>query len=188
MNEKLPTDLVIDIETLSVNTNEAPVVLTIGAVTFNKNGLCSEFKEIVNLEDSLKRGDHIDSETLYWWLNQPEEARLSLGILPEDSVKRYPLYIVITMLELFIQREFEHIPKEYRVWANSPMFDLAVIRKHKGSDTVWGFRQERDYRTLRDMVGVEPENALPSHDCLNDCKNQAQHIIKYYLNKETNNV
>lgn len=184
----------IDIETLSVNLQKDPVILTIGAVTFDKEGIKEKFKILVDIQDCLNQGCVVDGSTIECWLSQPEEARKSLNECSSTFYslenRKYPLVVALYSLIRFMNENLnkdEEGNLDCRVWANSPIFDLSIIRKLfqrlSGCDVNWNFRQERDFRTFKDIVGAPLEYRLPSHDCLNDCINQAEHIIKHHLSK-----
>lgn len=189
----------IDIETLSTDLRKNPVILSIGAVTFDEEEVKEKFKILVDIQDCLNQGCIVDGSTIEWWLNQPEEARKSLNegfdTLYSTGNAKYPLVVALYSLFHFMNENLnkdEEGNLDCRVWANSPRFDLTIIRNlhHKlnGCDVSWNFRQERDFRTFKDMIGAPTEYRLPSHDCLNDCINQAEYIIKHSRKKETENV
>ena len=74
------THVSIDIETLG--TAPGSVILTIGAVAFNRHGLIPErngilgtFYQRIDLDYSLRAGLTVDASTLRWWFSQPQATQ-----------------------------------------------------------------------------------------------------------------
>lgn len=69
------------------------------------------------------------------------------------------------------------------MWANSPAFDLVMLRnafnKHH-VDAPWGFWIERDFRTFLSMTNADRVKPEVAHDALSDAKAQAQTLINYW--------
>ena len=162
--------LMIDLETLGTKPNS--VILSIGAVAFDENGIHDEFYVNVDLENSIALGFGIDPSTVYWWLKQDSVAGSVLGErleTVEDSIN-----------QLFCFIENIHADE---VWANSPSFDLVMLKnayEKAGDKTNWNFWQERDFRTFLSLTGASRVCPSIAHNALEDAKAQAQTLINYW--------
>jgi hypothetical protein len=154
--------VMVDIETLGLNPG--CVVVSIGAVRFDVDGLGDEFSRSVDRESCESAGLETDADTLEWWRNQGEEARevLTGGVGLETA---------LTDLSRFYGDATE-------VWANSPSFDLEILAAAYDAVGVvepWEFYQERDVRTLKSLpVAPDREHDGVKHDALDDARHQAR--------------
>lgn len=163
--------LMIDLETLGHTTTSA--ILSIGAVEFDLNSgeTGREFYQIVDLQSCLDLGLTINASTFYWWMKESDSAR------NEICKQGLPIYRMLLDLTDFIKE----LDPNVCVWGNSASFDLSILENaYIASDNKipWGFRNERDVRTL---VSFAPEiknnckfNGV-THNPIDDCKHQ----IKY---------
>lgn len=166
----------IDIETMGHKYGSA--IVAIGAVQFDlKSGeVGKQYYSSIELESCINAGLTMDVSTVMWWLNQSEDARKSLQIMPE------PLEIVL----LEFTKWMEGVNStECQIWANSPSFDLNLLEcafSKFGMKTPWFYWQERDCRTL---VAFNPQlkksiiNDLP-HDAISDCLYQIKYCSAIY--------
>lgn len=164
-------NLMIDLETLGKKPNSA--VLSIGAVFFDENGLGKEFYRNIDLASSMEAGFDIDPDTIYWWLSQSAEAG---KILNQAKVTYlFALQHLIHFINLNCNT------KEVNVWANSPSFDLVILKNQYGIRQVpWKFYNERDFRTAVDIYGCERVKPTVAHNALEDAKAQAMTLINYW--------
>lgn len=164
--------LMIDLETLGTKPNS--VILSIGAVAFDKTGFKDEFYCNIDLNDSIRHGFDIDADTLYWWLSQDKEAG---AVLNKDKV-----HVGGAMVQL---RDFVSKNQPSEVWANSPSFDLVMIKnalQKTNMECPYPFWIERDFRTFLSLTGAKRVYPTVAHNALEDAKAQAQTIINW-LNK-----
>lgn len=164
--------LMIDLETLGTKPNSA--ILSIGAVAFDKTGLKDEFYCNIDLKDSIANGFDIDTDTVYWWLSQDKQAG---SVLSKDKTA-----VATAMFRLcdFIK---ENQPSE--VWANSPSFDLVMLKnalQKMNMDYPYPFWIERDFRTFLSLTNALRVYPAVAHNALEDAKSQAQTVINW-LNK-----
>lgn len=178
------TRIMIDLETASTETNAA--ILAVGAVSFDigvdslaagiKPGSC--FYATIPLEwyyENTPPWEYdISRDTLDWWNNQSDLAREALT---ESPVEYGPRSLCEALTAWIVRQGLDRMG-EGEVWANSPTFDLAILRHMYGNEchmglvqyteggviynrTVppWHFRQERDYRTYRSVFPKEAGNA-----------------------------
>lgn len=154
--------IMIDIETLGLSPGSA--VLSLGAVRFNESGLGDEFHREIDLGSCQDAGLTIDARTLEWWMEQDESVSEIL-----TGGERLP-----DVLTAFT----EYYADAVEVWANSPSFDCEVLEAAYdavGMTEPWGFRDERDVRTLRSLpcaVAVEMDG--DEHNALDDATYQAR--------------
>lgn len=161
-------NIMIDLETLGTKPNSA--ILSIGAVYFDKDGLGEEFYENIDLKTSLDNGFDIDASTVYWWLSQDKEAGKVLG--------EYR-----TMVSAAINRIHYFIHPDVKVWANSPSFDLVMLKNHFDKfsyETPWEFWNEMDVRTFLSITKAERVKPVVAHNALEDAKAQAMTIVNYW--------
>jgi DNA polymerase III epsilon subunit-like protein len=153
----------LDIETLGLEPG--CVILSIGAVAFDIDGLGETFHRSINLESCADAGLEIDAETLEWWLDQDDAVR---GVLTggEDLTA-----VLSEFTDWFLDLDADE------VWANSPTFDCRVLEHAYGAvglDAPWQFYQERDFRTLKKLpVAVMADRDGDKHDALDDAVHQA---------------
>lgn len=153
--------LMVDIETLG--TEPGCAILSLGAVEFDTDGLGLQFHENINLTSCEAAGLRIDADTVEWWATQDNVQDVLAGGGDLEDVLA----------------EFVRVAAEVdEVWANSPSFDLAILKtagQAVGVEMPWEFYQERDFRTLKNLPGaVELEREGVRHDALDDAVHQAR--------------
>jgi hypothetical protein len=156
----------IDIETLGIEPGAA--LLSIGACTFDREGVGETFYCSVDLESCQDRRLSIDTETLQWWLQQDESAR-------EVLTGGVPLPTALSELRDFLETQGYD-----ELWANSPKFDMAHLEAAYDAldwTTPWAFYELRDARTLQALPGaVELTQDGTEHDALDDAIHQAREV------------
>ena len=162
--------IMIDLETLGTKPNSA--ILSIGAVAFDEKKIHKSFYYNVDLVSSLKHGYEIDPDTVYWWLKQDKAAG---EVLDKDKLS---IVSAVRFLSDFI---LDIEPSE--VWANSPSFDLVMLKnawdKHEIKHP-YPFYIERDFRTFLSFTGAKRVYPIIAHNALDDAKAQAQTLINYW--------
>jgi hypothetical protein len=160
----------IDIETMSTRNDAA--VIAIGTAIFDSEGIID--KQELLLDPRFVPG-HRDEDTLDWWEKQDPEVkeRMFSGELRAPEACK----------ELF------HFLRGYQckeTWANSPSFDLVILRELFKEASILSFpvhySRERDYRTLTrlaDRLGIdcgEPYTRAEhqAHSALSDAITQAE--------------
>ena len=120
----------------------------------------------VDLEPCQDYGLDMDAATLEWWLNQSADARAVLhGGEPRDDVLR----------------EFTLWYREQnadQLWANSPIFDVAILDEgcaRAGVTAPWSFWELRDFRTLSAVdIAADLDQEGVEHDALDAARHQAR--------------
>lgn len=166
--------VMIDLETMGTQTDS--VIMSIGAVSFDKDGVHKEFYTNVDFQSCLDHGMVITNDTLYWWLSQSEKAGAAL------SPNRYNVPEALRMLAKWM-KQFDAVKG---VWGNGASFDNAILhtayKKVLNDKAPWDFWIDRCFRTVKaSLPKVEPQ-ALPSagtaHNALDDARHQAHYLLK----------
>ena len=167
------SNIMIDIETLG--TLPTSVILSIGAVEFDENGVGKTFYTQINPESCADYGLTMDARTVMWWLEQDEAARRAL-----INAKNHSLDVALEELAAAFDW------KNKSVWANGIDFDLSILEnayRAVGKNAPWPYWAKMDYRTLKKMVPREvyescKEEPVVAHDALCDAVAQAATTIQ----------
>jgi len=161
------TEVMVDLETMGTDAGSA--ILSIGAVTFDREGVHETFYRNIDLESNEDAGLSVDMSTLAWWLSQGDDAQ---DVLEGGGDLEAALRDFSTWYD-------EHGAET--IWANSPSFDCEMLKEAYSAfdlDTPWDFRDERDYRTLRELPGaVWVDRTGTHHNALDDAKHQAKKVV-----------
>lgn len=168
------TDVMLDLETMGNKSNAA--IVSIGAVEFNieTGEMGREFYKVVDLQSCLDAGLNVNGSTIYWWLQQDDEARKRIcekGGLLYDVLSRFNTWM-------------EDCVDKVRIWGNGARFDIGILEDAYLAlqpcklQTPWYFRSEMDVRTLVSFAPNIKAN-LPftgvEHNPIDDCKHQIQY-------------
>lgn len=137
-------DLMLDLETASTRNDAA--VVAIGAVVFDPADAASLdgptfFFDLIEPRDAYLYG-HVDPNTMDWWRTQdPALRQMIFG----GTRKAQEVY-----------SNFVHFVEKYKprhIWANSPQFDVTILRnlgqRLKAGPFPFSYRDERDLRTYK---------------------------------------
>lgn len=190
MSDKNTSDVMVDLETLGVDSDAA--IVSLGAVRFNLEDTDTDLDLIANstgrvmygvirIDDAMKWGK-ADAGTVRWWLNQHDDAR---------SIFKFggPTEYLRTMLIYF--NDFVKIDDERgrNVWGNGSGFDCVILEsayKKQQLSTTWNFTQQRDMRTIKDLakrINHKVNNELDvgvRHNALDDAIKQVLLVQRYY--------
>lgn len=166
--------IMLDLETMSLAPDAA--IIAIGAVRFDLNEPVKEFTEedtfyrVVNLKSAQRAGGRIDAETVLWWLQQSEEARMALT--GDDSV------LIDSALKDFAEW-LREAPME-GIWGNGASFDNVALEGayiRSGKTPPWSYKANRCYRTISALrPDIKREQLGTFHNALDDAKSQVQHL------------
>jgi len=175
--------LMLDIETLSTETDAA--IVAVGAVGFDimSGETKYEFLEYVPLKSAMQHG-RVDAGTLAWWLGE------DLALMKETIVNpgAHPLESVLEAFDRYVAGKFPHRPGPC-VWANSPTFDCTIMRNAYASldmEVPWPFREQRDVRTIIGVAEaisgqkISAPHIGTEHNPLDDAKAQAHMVTMAY--------
>lgn len=174
-------NVMIDLETLGTGIDAH--ILSIGAVLFDPvSGLMGpEFS--VKMTKRSQPFRRIDSDTVYWWMGQPQEARDRIFAPPAEGVNStaVDLDVGLTRLVEFLK---DHIPRrdDRVVWAWGVMFDIGILQdamSRMAWEIPWSFRNVSCCRTLQNLLPgfqspAKREGVM--HDAVDDCKNQIRWV------------
>lgn len=170
--------VMLDLEALGAGNNAA--IVAIGACRFDpydQGGLIDKFYFTVDVEDAMKHGVAMGS-TIKWWLKQSDAARRST--FPDSGTRS-----LFDALELFSDW-IKQFGTSVQVWGNGATFDNVVIRSAYAAVKLpvpWSFRNDRCYRTLKELPGAAAAEFVRSgeaHNALDDAITQAIHMQKIY--------
>ena len=164
------TDIMLDLETLSVRPDAA--IIVIGAIKFFRKGNMlsiedsDKFYKRITVESCKEAGLRIDEPTMEWWKSQDKNVLYEALENPD----RVPLKQAL--------KEFtEWIGNSKCVWGNGDDFDCTILGEsfsRCGMEIPWKFFLTRDCRTLFDLAGIKKAD-LPSgleHHAIHDCYRQ----------------
>ena len=164
-------DLMVDLETF--DTASTAAIISIGAVVFDPETNHIEertYHANVEWESALSYGTFSES-TIDFWSNQSEDA-VSALFSPEqiglkEALEGFDKYV----------KSWKNKPK--RIWANSPAFDVAILRHAFSKFDMkfpYVFWKEMDVRTIKNLLPKEvlPEREGVLHNAVDDCKHQCK--------------
>jgi hypothetical protein len=175
--------LMLDLETMGNRCGCA--IVSIGAVEFDiETGETGrEFYERIDLQSCLDRGLFVNASTVYWWIQQNEEAR------KEICKEGIDISTAIAKLGTLMFEIGNFGEKNFQLWGNGASFDISILESAIYAcgypQIPWDFRKERDVRTI---LSINParKDKIPftetRHNPINDCKHQIAYICSIWKN------
>lgn len=158
--------IMIDLETLA--TTADAVILSIGAVKFNLDGVISDeaFYCVCDLHSQNDR--YISPDTLTWWIDQGENAK---RVFSEPN--KLSIHEALQALEAWVDRD------DYLLWSNGADFDIPIINhalRHCGMTPLAKHWNHRCFRTLKNEYKScpMPDFIGSQHNALMDAIHQAK--------------
>jgi 3' exoribonuclease, RNase T-like len=175
--------IMIDIESLSLGPH--PVITQLGLQAWNLAD-ASEYigtplhtylpidPQISSLIPSRK----VSGDTLIWWMEQSDAARMAFKESRGNDVDE-----LFSLMRHFVRR-FNTITNEgtadYEIWARGPQFDLVAIESllfQCGIPAPWAYDKVNDLRTLMHLANLKTKDVpmptgLVRHNALDDCRYQ----------------
>lgn len=167
--------VMIDLETMGIGENAviAAICATAFDITTGKRNRI--FYQKIDITSCMALGMQVDGPTLYWWLNQSEQARQEL--LTDTQT----ILVAIARLS-----EWMGYISEFQVWGNGASFDLPKLKNafvKCGYNVPWHHYNERDVRTMV-MLRPEVKENMPflgtKHTALADCRFQIDVVCEIY--------
>lgn len=159
--------VMLDLETLGTESDS--VILSIGLVEFNINTgeTGSSYKCNVDIQSCLDIGLKVKGDTVRWWMSQSNR-----DVFKDTG----------TDIRSALSGVNAWITRDMYIWANSPRFDCGILQtafNKIGMDIPWNYQKERCVRTL---AALHPTYKLakPSHDAIQDCKDQIKLVCDIY--------
>lgn len=170
-------NIMLDLEAL--DPSAGGVLVSIGAVYFDfEQGLGDELYVELSQEGVKEQieqyGRTISVRCLYWWMQQSDGAR---RVFKENMGQTH----FIDALRQF--KDFYQLGGKPKLWGNGADFDNVFLKNcydSVGMKLPWSFRNNRCYRTVKNMFGnrAKLERIGSHHNALDDAKTQALHLIK----------
>lgn len=192
------SDVSIDLETLSLDPRA--VVLSIGAVAFNREGLGPSYRHVLDRRGQEMMNRHVSQSTREWW----DELQGSSAHTAVFGVAGVAVSAALFELSQFIQglrgvamkAATPRLP--IRLWAKGgkDFTWLETLYEDMGHVVPWHYRDAMDYRSLvaiteddvvlgldRDAEGIMDRPSIGGrvpHEALNDAQFQA-HFLRGLL-------
>jgi len=160
--------LMLDFETLDIA--ECPVILSMGAVVFNENGIVDCISEKIDTRSCIDLGCTISDDTIAWWDKQSKEARASAF-----GGKTNIGYAMGMLVDFYKKYECAEIWSKGSIadirWTNNILAKLNL-------KSPWNFWDEMCFRTyLKYSPKVDFQPVGEAHNALDDAMNQALQFI-----------
>jgi hypothetical protein len=170
----------VDLETLGVVPG--CVILSIGAVFFDESELGERFYKVVNTQNCIEAGLHIDPDTVKWWDKQSIEAN---KVRTDAMLDNVSLNQVLTEFNTFLSQA-----TGVKVWGNGADFDNAILAaayKAAGVKQGWIPYNGRCYRTIKNTAPNVPKIVRTGtyHNALDDAISQALHLREILAHNPT---
>lgn len=179
INQVVELHAMLDIETLSTDSNAFITSICLQTFNPNKKGVTDE-PVFVDMYDpwAEQEGAHIDPNTIKWRQRQVEISKTELRRRPNEYSD---LKDSLTRLAEFVE---EHNVKI--VWANSPSFDCTIINNaalRTLGKPIFPYYAERDVRTVRHLLEVATGKKVElnnNHLAITDALNQIELVQQLY--------
>ena len=166
--------VMLDLETL--DTSSTSLILSIGAVAFDKDEIKSEFYRIIAIDQFMVENFKISAATLTWWFKQYDAIRefAKADCTFRDALIDFSSYYAMC--------------NGLALWGNGVDFDnviLANAYKVAKIDQPWKYYHNNCFRTFKNRFpGVAMSFTGVKHNALADARYQAEYLIE--LNKVNN--
>lgn len=175
----MTNELMIDIET----TGQKPgcKVLSLGAFGFDKDGNQVEFYRRFAIDKQAEAGLTDDASTMDWWQRLYPEARTEAF-----GGKTDPAEGLGEFKQWFLKNFSTGKNDGFRVWACGLDFDFPILQyfmRTFGYSFPWFFRNQYDYRTIKNLFPVikEDEGNFAKHTALEDSKAQMRGLRSFFV-------
>lgn len=167
--------VMIDIETLGRKPGcvilEVGIVGIVGTPNSATGKPYEQYKSSIAISIESQKLQAIEPDTLKWWMEKPDAWKLicERQAHVRCNQKSAAKFIASHLTDL--------APDE--IWANSPSFDLAILREffeRNGSSVPWEYWQERDFRTVKARSSIKYLPPKDAHGALADAVAQADYL------------
>lgn len=170
--------IMLDLETMGSGPDAA--IIAIGAVlidiTAPEWSKIQKFYTTVNLESSVADGGTIDPGTVIWWLKQSKEAQEAVV----ESEGQLPIRDAINEFTRWCGGMADQLTT--CVWGNGASFDNVILSRailRSGGIVPWKFRNDRCYRTLKNLYPDVPfVHDDVRYNALDDALAQTNHLLE----------
>lgn len=181
----------LDFETLGNGSDT--MVISLGAVGFNKSGIIGEALFEFDLLSQQKAGRSFTASTLQWWMERSDQARAVF----KQNDKKIPIENFFREFEgnvLEWLRACKEDWDELKPWGNGANFDISILediyrRHHEKRDQgiPWKYWNVICFRTFTLLTDCKHLAARPHgthHSALDDARYQAKCVLAYWKKKE----
>jgi len=169
-NDRRLGHVMLDLETMGNKSNS--VICSLGAVEFDiETGETGrEFYTRIDMQSCLERGLIVNADTVEWWLQQSEKARMAIATGEKKNIAQ-----ALYEFKLYLEKLGANT---VQIWGNSARFDMGILEDaHRACNLKepWNFRCERDVRTLVSFAPQVKEHYPKTgieHEPIDDCKFQ----------------
>jgi hypothetical protein len=149
--------VMVDIETMG--TGPYACVTAIGAVIFEDGKILKQFYT------NVEWGGEIDKDTVQWWLKQDKAAQDAMFA----SIPVHIIGALVLLLDFAGGRP---------IWGNGVDFDNVILANAAKNNCIkWPYRQNRCFRTFKNVFPVEYVQPVVSHNALHDAIAQAEQLM-----------
>jgi len=148
--------MMIDIETL--DTKATALILQVGVVIFNRKKNIETMEMNLGWHQQIVDGRTVSRDTLDWHKKQGRNWKVFFGAIGSIQILNE------------VMKELQRVYDIKKVWSRGSM-DAAVLRD--AGCYPFPYWMERDCRTLDEFKKMEKKN---SHNALDDCMNQVNHV------------
>lgn len=168
------TKIMLDLETLG--TAPGSVILSIGAVKFDRHGLRpNPFYARIDPQSCIDAGLVMDVSTVVWWMKQSDEARAEFVLGEKTRIRE-------ALQGFSIWANYDPVAPEIELWGNGAAFDNTLLAAAYAAVRLpmpWKFWNDRCYRTVKALHPDLPmvKRSGTHHNALDDARSQAEHLI-----------
>lgn len=167
-----------DLETM--DTIASAIILSIGAVMFDKEGMSSStFYTVVNYQSCVELGLTESASTRDFWNKQKVQSPEAYEVVRKaEAGEGVDIREALTDFSNW----FKDTSRDGRLWGNGADFDnpiLSYAYTKAGIAIPWSQWNGRCYRTIKSTFnGIKAVRQGTYHNALDDAKTQAAHLIE----------
>lgn len=171
--------LMLDVESLDVGPRSVITQVALFALDLEEDEMLDTHVHSyipIQPQLDLMHPRSISASTLWWWMQQPDEARAAFEFSTSEDFNDLP----VLMNHFNVQ--FENITRgrTYSLWARGPQFDVVNVEsllKDCGLKAPWKYDKVEDLRTIMKEAGlsskdVDQPQGFIAHNAAWDCKFQ----------------
>jgi len=178
-------DIMLNLQTVGLCDNAVITQLTAVAFSLDTGINLDSFNEHIGIRNSVQKGLRIDSSSIEWWFNQPQNVyedvflpALVSEVRLEDVLGKFSEWI--ETLKTNYGSDFQ---TTVNVWGNYNKWIRQAYKVCK-IEPPWEFYEDRDVRTLVEVGHRLKVNKNTSEEsisnALDDCRNQIKNCSDIY--------
>jgi hypothetical protein len=171
--------LMIDIESLDIGPRSVVTQIALFALDLEEDETLDMHVHSylpIQPQLDLMPARSISASTLWWWMQQADEARGAFEFSTSEDFNDLP----VLMNHFIVQFERMTRGKTYQLWARGPQFDVVNVEsllRDCGLKAPWRYDSVADLRTVMREAGissseVEQPHGFIAHNAAWDCKFQ----------------